>query len=345
MKLTFKLTITFLFILFFFSSCEKIFMEPNPKTDNISIYDEYWKLLYEKYAMWENPEKQLNKEEIHNYTRGLVYNQSISKDSLFGVFSYIIQELKDGHSYLESIDNYKLFSFYDIEAVGESNLDTIVVNEMYLQNNYKTIGKNNSLKYTLLNNGEIGFIVLRTWLDFFENSDIDTVLKEFEHTKGIVFDVRNNGGGDPFMATLVAKHFIDTKKYIGTEYFKTGPNTDDFSPQELYLKPADGIHYTKPIMILTNNLCFSATTTFISSLAPYNHIKFIGSKTGGGSGATADGYLANGWHWQLSTSEFIDWKGRHLDNGTEPDIHVSLNYDDTSKDELIERAIVEIMNQ
>ncbi len=53
----------------------------------------------------------------------------------------------------------------------------------------------------------------------------------------------------------------------------------------------------------------------------------------------ADGYLANGWKYSLSTSEFIDWEGRHLDDGFEPDIKVDMDLKVKDKDEIIEKAL------
>jgi len=336
-------TITALLILsVVFSSCEKIFMEPNPETDNISIYNEYWKLVDEKYAMWDNPDKNLDKEAIHNYTKSLV-NESLTEDSLFGVLAYIVHQFKDGHTWLEQPNGSKLVAYYDIESVGEKNLDQDIVDNVYLKNDYKTVGPEKYLKYRTLENGTIGYIELRDFMDTYIDDDIDEVIEAFANTKGIIFDVRENGGGSPHSAVLIARHFVDKDYYVGDERFKTGPGENDFSIQKLYNIPSKGKHYTKPIMVLTNNYCFSATTTFIYYLNPLPYVTFIGSRTGGGSGSTADQYLANGWHWQMSTSEFIDYEGRHLDNGFDPDIPVSLDTTDVSKDELIERAIQEIL--
>ncbi len=339
MRTIYSLVITALFVISI-SSCEKIFMEPNPGKGNLEIYDEYWRLISEKYAMWNNPEKNLDKEAIHNRTRALV-NESLSADSLFLIIGSIVEELKDGHTWLEDEGNDRL-AFYDIEQVGEKNFDQKLVDSLYLKDDYKTAGEMKALKYKLLEDGEIGYIELRDWLDLYENENIDSIINYFENTKGIIFDVRDNGGGDPFMAVLVARHFTDKEFFLGDEKFKTGPGENDFSIQKLYITPTKGAIYTKPVKVLTNHYCFSATTTFIYYLNPLPNVTFIGSRTGGGSGSTADGFLANGWHWQLSGSEFIDWEGRHLDNGIEPDIYVALDTLDRSQDEIIERAIMEI---
>jgi hypothetical protein len=331
-------------VLFVLSGCEKMFMEPNPETDNISIYNEFWKLADEKYSMWDNPDKGLDRDAIHTYTKQLV-NNNISNDSLFSVLVYIIQQFKDGHSWLSSIDDEDLDSFYDFEYNIPSNLDTNIINDIYLKDDYLTVGEKGSLKYKLMEDNQIGYIRLDNWMDIFTNEDIDKVLNYFANTKGLIFDVRGNGGGDPYMAVLVARHFVDQEYYLGVERFKTGPAYDDFSEQKLYNTPITGVRYTKTLKVLTNIRCFSATTSFIYYLNPAPNVEFIGARTGGGSGGSSDGFLANGWHWQLSTSEFIDWEGRHLDNGFDPDIKILLDTTDTSQDEIIEYAIQRIIEE
>ena len=168
-------------------SCEKVFMKPNPKTDNMSIYDEYIKLVDEKYSMWENPDKELDKEGIFTYTRGLV-NDNISEDSLFGVLSYVVLQFKDGHTYLENeISGQEVF--YDIEALDEINLDQRVVDSIYLKDDYKTMGSTNYLRYKLLEDGQIGYVELRGFGAVYTNAEMDDMLTYFADTKGIVFDI------------------------------------------------------------------------------------------------------------------------------------------------------------
>lgn len=318
-------------------SCEKVFMEPNPNTDNISIFEEYWKLVDEKFAMFDDPGKGINRELLYANNRALVTN-SISKDSLFNVLGRITLALKDGHSFLENFENGKYISFSIDDS--HSNFDASIVNNNYLNGNVQMQGS--GLKYTSFEDGAIGYIEYRDFENEVTTKMMNAVLNYFENTNGIILDVRGNGGGDPEYAALMASHFTNTKTYIGYENFKTGSEPHDFSKSEIYLQPTDGKIYLKPLIVLTDSYCYSATTTLIYHLNPLPNVTFIGAKTGGGSGSTADGYLANGWHWQLSTSEFIDWEGRRLDNGFDPDITVSLDLNDLTKDEIIEKAILEL---
>ncbi|MDC9723085.1 MAG: S41 family peptidase [Urechidicola sp.] len=326
------------FLLTLLSSCEKAFMEPNPETDNIAIFEEYWKLVDEKFAMFSDPGKEINRDLLYSENRALISN-TISTDSLFNVLGSITEKLKDGHSYIVNYDQDKYIGF-DHTIGFLRNLNQSIVDNVYLNNNVQLQG--DGLKYTLLDNGNVGYIQYRDFENEVTTDMMNSILTSFENTNGIILDVRGNSGGDPTYAALMASHFTNSSVYIGYENFKTGPAIDDFSRSEIYLNPTSGKKYLKPLIVLTNIECFSATTTLIYHLNPLSNVTFMGATTGGGSGSTADGFLANGWLWGLSTSEFIDWEGRRLDNGFEPDINVLLDENDITKDEIIERAILEL---
>lgn len=212
--------------------------------------------------------------------------------------------------------------------------------KLYLKGDVKTQG--DGLSYTTLDEN-IGYIVYRDFEKEVTNEMMDAMLTDLKDTKGIILDVRGNGGGDPSNAARMASHFADKKVLTGFERFKTGPGENDFTDSQVYLSPSTGVNYTKPLMMLTNRGCYSATTTLAYHLNPLDHVTFIGGRTGGGSGSVADGYLANGWYYSLSTSEFIDHEGMHLDDGFDPDILIDLDEMDMTKDEIIERAIEEIL--
>lgn len=322
-------------VLFGTTSCEKILLDSNPSVDNLAIYDDYSKIFSEKYAMFEFKDVDWN--EIDNLTRPLVDN-TISQDSLFGILAAMTVTLRDGHTVL--IDYEKsIGGFFDLEAGFPKNLNDTLVS-LYLKGDVKTQG--DGLSYVILDQN-IGYITYRDFEKEVTNEMMDAMLTDLKDTKGIILDVRGNGGGDPSYAALMASHFADKKVSSGFERFKTGPGANDFSDSPATVEPSSGVNYTKPVMVLTNRLCYSATTTLIYSLNPFEHVKFVGGRTGGGSGSVADGYLANGWYYSLSTSEFIDHEGRHLDDGFDPDIMVDLDETDMTKDEIIERAIEEIL--
>ncbi len=352
-----KIEIATLFILFIgLFSCEKIVTNPNPETTPIAIFEEYTTIVKEKYAMLEY--KEVNIEQLTDSLRPFV-NNTIDDDSLFAVLGIIVQKLRDGHSVLleeDSEGEFVRFSGYNfIEGFPNSYIPSIVF-ENYTNpitapeiKSLGTIGQPDlRLVYGRLSqDNELGYLAIPSFDTDISVEELEMVFASFSSAKGLIVDIRGNTGGDPVLATNLAAYFTANEIPIGFETFKVGPGKDDFVKSFANLKPADSeFRFLKPVAVLTDRFVYSAATTFCYSVNPLDHVTFIGQRTGGGSGSVADGFLANGWIWDLSVSEFvgIDDLGneQHLDNGFEPDIKVFLNVSNPSKDEIIERAISEL---
>ena len=348
MRFTIKTGLFFIVSMLWFG-CEKIGMEPNPATNNLAIFDEYATLVKEKYAMLDY--KNVDIDFLADSIRATI-TEDLSDTELFEKLSIITIRLRDGHSDLTADigGEEPLFASYDFLAAFPPAIDIPT-----LANNYT--GQNINQELKVLEGGEAGFRAIwgtlpqdrdiaycwiPSWNVDISDEEIETIFEEIADKKGLIFDMRQNTGGDPALATKVASYFTDKPVYIGFERFKTGPAPNDFSDSPLDLQPASSDYkFLKPVAILTDRYVYSASTTFLYSVDPLENIVTIGQKSGGGSGSVADGYLANGWKWSLSVSEFIDADGRHLDDGVEADIPVIFDIS-SGKDELIERAILEL---
>jgi len=340
-----QLKISILFLLILFSSCEKALMDSVPETDSFAIFDEYSKLVKEKYAMLEF--KDVDITSLENSLRSQITDQT-TENELFEIIGQITLSLRDGHSSLvDNIADPTIAAQFDFLEGYSPGIDLEILNGYVDTLNKLYVGESDIVRLVwgvLPQNNSIGYIWVPSWNREISDSEIEQVFSDLKETKGLIFDQRMNTGGDPILATKFASYFIDEPLYTGFERFKTGPEMNDFSDSHFTLQPSRNPNtYLKPVMALTDRNVYSAATTFLYSLDPLERVKTVGQITGGGSGSVADGFLANGWYWSLSTSEFIDANGRHLDDGVEPDIPVVLNLDDKTKDEVIERAIMELV--
>jgi len=110
----------------------------------------------------------------------------------------------------------------------------------------------------------IGYVFIESFQGW-EATDLETILEPVKDTRGLIIDVRLNGGGDPNLSGLMARRLTETAYPCGTEFFKTGPGVNDFSSSEITVTPdAGGVTYlNKPVAILQARLSYSATTTLI----------------------------------------------------------------------------------
>jgi C-terminal processing protease CtpA/Prc len=69
----------------------------------------------------------------------------------------------------------------------------------------------------------------------------------------------------------------------------------------------------------------------------------MGDTTGGGGGLPNGGQLPNGWTYRFSISQLLDLNGNnYAEDGVAPEIFESFNWSDLTKDEILDRAILEL---
>ena len=312
-------------VIFSFVACEKIIFTPQEEVNNLNIFDDFSKVFLEKYAMFE--QKGVDWPVLSDSVRATI-TDATSEVDLAEKMGYMVRRLKDGHSYLFANSNFYSFDFtdgfprnFDAENSNPEGGATVVPGGAY-----KTIG-------------DIGYIYIDDFVAW-TNAQTRQAIDALMGSRGLIIDVRINGGGDPEAAAELAARFTDESYSAGVEYFKTGPGAQDFSPSPITLYPSSEPRYLdKKVAILQARLSFSATQTLIYLCDENPNVASFGTKSGGGTGSVASGYLINGWQWNMSVSDYEDAKGRKFDSGLEADFPVEDDPTTTDVDEVIEAAI------
>ncbi|MEV0266945.1 S41 family peptidase [Streptomyces sp. NPDC050617] len=128
-----------------------------------------------------------------------------------------------------------------------------------------------------------------------------------ERMRGLVLDVRLNGGGDDALALRIASRLTD-RPYLA--YAKRARNDPDdparfTRPQPVMVHPAKSPRFTGPVAELTGITSVSAAETFTQALmgrAP--HVTRVGENTQGAFSDTLDRVLPNGWRFSLPNEQF-----------------------------------------
>lgn len=168
------------------------------------------------------------------------------------------------------------------------------------------------------------------------------VLNEFKNHKGLIIDLRNNGGGSLSNTYSIARYFVEEETPVALQRDKKGPGHNDFGDlKTLQLQPAGDLAFTKPVVLLTNRLCYSATNHFVTMMRELPQVTVIGDQTGGGGGIPAYTELSNGWVLRVSSTQLFTLNGDHAENGIPPDIAVNMSAEDklNNKDTLLEYAL------
>ena len=318
-----------------FSACEKADKyNPSPR-DN---FEALWQILDENYCFFEF--KDIDWDEVHD-RYSVQINETMSQYDLFEVLGKMLAELKDGHTNLfSSFDVARYWAWYE-DYPANFNAE---IQKNYLGTDYKIAG---GLKYKRLSNDQVGYVYYGNFSSGVGESNLDNMFIHFKDCRGLILDVRNNGGGAMSNSDRITQRFLEEKILTGYVTYKTGNGHTDFSsPYPLYLSPSDRLRWTKPVIVLTNLQCYSATNNLVSIMRLLPHVTVMGDCTGGGSGFPFSSELPIGWGIRFSACPILDADKKHTEFGIEPDEKVSMTEEDMKKgkDTIIEAAIGHILS-
>lgn len=314
------------------SSCTKVEEFDNTPTGN---FEALWKIIDEKYCFFDY------KAEEYGLDWDAVYRQykrkiddDMSNAGLFEVLGDMLDELRDGHVNLYAAhDVARYWDFHEGYAPNFSG----EIQKHYLSTDYKIAS---GLRYTILPDN-IGYIYVPSFSSSIGEGNLDECLSALALCRGLIIDVRNNGGGNLNHAETLASRFTNERVLTGYICHKTGTGHSDFSsPEATSLESSDRIRWQKSVCVLTNRSSYSATNDFVKMMRTLPRVTIMGDRTGGGSGLPFSSELPNGWSVRFSACPSFDTDMQHTEFGIEPDVKVEMSNEDYCKnlDTIIEKA-------
>ena len=316
--------------------CEKVFIE-DADNSPMGNFEAFWQDIDRHYPYIQA--KNIDWDAVYNEYQGQI-NSNTSDQELFDVLSEMVQILEDGHVNVWSPFGSASFDFTANHPYN-SEVHALDYIENRISNPVLTFGR-------IKGHTDIGYIQIRTFGGSLSDFNrIDEIVQDFQDTKGIIIDIRSNGGGSDFNGLTIAGRFADETRLYRLITFRDGPEWDDFADwTEHFVNPMGNTSYQNPIIVLTNRSCFSACEGFTRMMKAFPNVMVVGDTTAGGSGSPFFRELPNGWEYRLSTwlvaepVTFDVLEGR----GIPPDIQVDISEADSldGVDTILERAIEEL---
>jgi hypothetical protein len=315
-------------VLFLLSSCVREERLPNTPTGN---FEELWKMIDERYCFLDY--KEINWDSIYvEYKKDIT--DDMTDDELFSTLRLMLAELKDGHVNLYSDSEVAYYTGW-FEGYPP-NFDESLLGR-YLGAKHRTEG---SIRYTILSEN-IGYMHCDNFSETMNNERINMILNYMSGCNGLIIDMRNNSGGSIGNAVLLASHFTNRRALTGYIQHKTGKGRNSFSAAKaIYIDPTIGVYWSKPVVVLSNRMTYSAGNYFINIMRNFPQVTTVGDITGGGSGLPFTSELPNGWGVRFSASPHFDTEMKHIEFGIEPDYLIDMDPKDRDKglDSIIEEA-------
>lgn len=286
-----------------------------------------WTAMDEHYCFFS--EKGLDWDEVHDRYRPYFADSGLNTLQTFDKLGEMLTEVRDGHVNLTSGFNVaRYWSWYEDYP---DNFDKNLLMNYYLGKKYWISG---GMYYGMFPDS-VAYVYYSSFSNTPGETNLDYVLAALSKSKGLIFDIRDNGGGALTNVPRIAARFAHERTCYAYMRHKTGSGHRDFSsPEPLYLEPESkriGWNASKaPVVVLTNRHTYSAANTFVAAMRALdgqngNIIKTMGDRTGGGGGMPFSTVLPNGWTLRFSACPILDHAGRQIEEGIEPDFHVDMD--------------------
>ena len=142
------------------------------------------------------------------------------------------------------------------------------------------------------------------------------------NSDAIIFDLRENGGGQPKMVTYISSYLFAKPTHLNDLWERKGDKTTEFwTSADVSGKRLDD----KPVFVLTSKRTFSGAEEFTYNLKNQKRATIVGETTGGGahpvSGHRIDGHFMIGVPFARAINPVTktNWEG----TGVEPDVKVA----------------------
>lgn len=302
--------------------------------DNTPVgnFEMLWRTIDEKYCFVE--EKEINWQMVKDTMLPKVREvKSGEYLQLFDLMEEMLNTLQDGH--------VNLYTNFDVSVCKSwyegypENFDWKLIESHYLTH-YRKAGEG---YYQTIADGEIGYLYCGSFENMISGNNMAYILRSFQDCKGMIVDVRNNGGGSLEYAKQLAATFFSEKRQVGYWQHKSGRGHQDFSPlKSIDIDPKDmPSKWLRPVIVLCNRRSYSAANFFVSAMRYADNCAIVGGVSGGGGGMPMSYELPNGWVVRFSSIRMTDKEKKSIEPGIQP--HVMVQQTSAEKDDLIETAV------
>jgi retinol-binding protein 3 len=171
--------------------------------------------------------------------------------------------------------------------------------------------------------GNIGYIDFRGFTDPIGGAETVAAAMNFiNSTDALIFDLRQNGGGDPAMVALICSYLFGEKPvHLNDLYYREGNKTEEYWTKTSVLGKKYG---DKDVYVLTSNRTFSGAEEFTNNLKVLRRATVIGETTGGGANPGSVVRISDHFGVFIPVGRAVNpttktnWEG----TGVEPDVKV-----------------------
>ncbi|MFC0215073.1 S41 family peptidase [Paenibacillus chartarius] len=306
-------------------------------------FEAFWQIFDENYSLFA----------LNNVDWKALYAENRPKvtpkttnEELLGIMTGMIRQLKDGHTQIIpglSSESSKPAED-DREKLYADNRKKLKTNiRSYLSGEPKS-ELNDKVLYGQLE-GNLGYVAFDSFMEFDKDAidaALDRLVRDQGNYRGIVVDLRFNGGGTDVFALDAASRFAKERALAFSKHARSGGYTEFYKPTPIYVEPHQNRVQAERVVVLTSRVTASAAEAARMAFGTMKHVTIIGETTNGIHSDMLMNILPNKWLVTLSAEQYIAADGKVYEQiGLKPGEEVLLQKADieAGKDPVLERAI------
>ncbi|MFH8572446.1 S41 family peptidase [Streptomyces sp. NPDC017993] len=306
--------------------------DPDPPRGRVAAFDVFWQTLEENYPFF--AAKGINWRAMHDRYRPTVH-EGMSDADFFDTLRTMVAPLADAHVTLDS-DAGRFARIRPGTVLPSPDLDARVrahVERHDLGGRKLTPHANGRIGYADLP-GDLGYLRLSGFSGFSGENSFTANSAAFDKAlgavftkerttrlRGLVIDVRINGGGSDELGLRLAGRLTDRGYTAYAKRTRNDPrDAARFTrPQPQRVRPAEAPRFTGPVTVLTGGSTMSAGESFVQALInrPAKTVR-IGQSTQGVFSDVLERVMPNGWEFGLPNEEFVTRSGSTFDGSGIP---------------------------
>ena len=309
----------------------------------ITNYQVFWETFTEHYPFFAL--RHMDWEAVDKKFRPQV-TATTTPQQLFRILQAMIESLHDAHTFIHAKPIKERFHGYrpSADPMQKKNAARIseIIETKYIEGGLRDFCKK-QLQFGMLRreapSGPIGYLRIRSFSDYSDDrefkkqmnvleSALDDIFRDGAKLRGLVIDVRINGGGSDVFGVSIASR-LATQDYLAySKVIRNDPHDPDHRtvPQPVMVHVSNRPSFRGPVVLLTSADSVSAAETFTMALLDRQpHVTRVGANTQGVFSDVLGRKLPNGWTFGLPNEIYLTKDGKAFDGpGVPPDIEVPI---------------------
>lgn len=318
------------------------YVSASPKNDPERNFEVFWQLFNRYYAHFDG--RGVDWQQQYKRFRPMVSSQT-TDEQLLAIFNDMVAPLKDGHVVISPTGDlpasakysrfYQQFSTKELQRqfhqVTLRNLNKAGFGAFtpFQSAPYEIGGYCRSKDYGYLQVNGFGGMSLSQF-----TKQLDEMIVDFSDVKGLILDIRINGGGSPAFLYALVGRLTQVKRLVGYMRTRISKPYHEYSPWGAqYVPPQGEKQLIKPTILLTSGATISAGDHCALYLKEFPYVRLMGENTNGIFSPMLGKNLPNGWEISLSDGQTVDAKRLNYEGkGVPVDILALHHRDDMLRD-------------